>query len=440
MFAKKYTWIYLALLSLPIIALYGLTIFSHPFAVSVGDGDSFYAMSEAARKIILQYGQFPWWNPWIAGGIPLFADPQFGLFSIHMVIILLFGSALGWKISLVIYLLIGFYGLRKLLLDVVKTPELTATLLAFTWAVSWFWMARAAMGHYTFFIICFLPWLLILYFRRDNIKYSWMKLGLLIALMINTAFHYFTVISLLIFGIFVIGDLVATIAKKPAQSSLKNRLLPIRPIGYFFLLVSIIAIPLSAMKLYAVIVLNGDYERVGKLLHEPFSGLNSIFDAMFGLHFPNGNLLNSGFSPLEATTGIGIGVFVILIFIASSIFWNKANQKRRSLHLPFSSNAFLITLLILFVLLACGNFMPGSPFGILRHLPFFNQTRLAVRWLIPAGFICLLLIANYKYKNRYDYTFVNGILAINITYLAIVGGAFAGANHIDTARADPIVP
>jgi hypothetical protein len=55
-----------------------------------GDWAYFLQIYEAARLSILEYHQFPWWNPWNLGGVPLYANPQFGLVSIQMPLVLLF--------------------------------------------------------------------------------------------------------------------------------------------------------------------------------------------------------------------------------------------------------------------------------------------------------------------------------------------------------------
>ena len=61
--------IFTGLIYLPFVAVPGAA----PLAE---DYDWVMASFEAVRKIIVEYGQFPWWNPWQFGGVPGFADPQ----------------------------------------------------------------------------------------------------------------------------------------------------------------------------------------------------------------------------------------------------------------------------------------------------------------------------------------------------------------------------
>ena len=65
------------LVYLPFVAVPGSCPLSEDF-------DWVMASFEAVRKIIVEYGQFPWWNPWQFGGVPGFADPQMPVFSLEM--------------------------------------------------------------------------------------------------------------------------------------------------------------------------------------------------------------------------------------------------------------------------------------------------------------------------------------------------------------------
>src|SRR5665811_2223323 len=73
---------FLLLLGVPIL-LFCLNLLLTGQNIAPGDGDYIMQTYEAARISILKYGQFPWWNPWVSGGVPLYANPQFGLISIQ---------------------------------------------------------------------------------------------------------------------------------------------------------------------------------------------------------------------------------------------------------------------------------------------------------------------------------------------------------------------
>ena len=88
----KNKYVFIFLVSLPVIA------FSFKFSIInihgnlQSDWPYFAQIYEAARISILKYHQFPWINSWSLVGVPLFANPQYGLFSIPMLLVLLFGT------------------------------------------------------------------------------------------------------------------------------------------------------------------------------------------------------------------------------------------------------------------------------------------------------------------------------------------------------------
>lgn len=422
LFFKQHHYLWLVIIALPVVIVYGSALL-HPNGIGEGDVDFFYAMSEAARKIMFEYHQFPWWNPWIGGGIPLFADPQFGLFSIHTLIITIVGTVVGWKISLLVYVLIGLYGLRKLFVDVLKTPEITATLLSLTWALSWLWILRGAMGHYTFFVMCFLPWLLVFYFNRTKTPRAWLYLGLTTALLLNTSIHYLTVMSVLFFSIIVVADLIYIFIKTKAKNKLGTFYKKtFKPALLFFIKAALVALPLSALKIYASLSLSKEYQRSGENPPELFSGYKELFNALFGLRPADGHLLPSNYSSQEASVGIGIGIFILVVAIISVTIFRYTKTKKFQVPSQVTSSVIFFALLCaVFLLLSFGDFTSWAPFTYLRELPFFDQTRVAVRWLIFVGFTALFIIAAFKTRNKKLRIGINSVLALNLLLIGVVG-------------------
>ncbi len=56
------------------------------------DWDYFNHHYEAIRITVLEYGQYPWWNPWNCGGMPLATNPQIAVESIFTLCSLVFGQ------------------------------------------------------------------------------------------------------------------------------------------------------------------------------------------------------------------------------------------------------------------------------------------------------------------------------------------------------------
>ncbi|RUL83902.1 hypothetical protein [Tautonia sociabilis] len=82
--------------------------------IGYGDWDFYLQLYEAVRRTVLDYGQFPWWNPWTRGGFPLAGDPQCGLAAPAAPLSLLLGAGAGVRLAAVIWLMIAVEGARRL--------------------------------------------------------------------------------------------------------------------------------------------------------------------------------------------------------------------------------------------------------------------------------------------------------------------------------------
>jgi hypothetical protein len=72
------------------------------------------SLNQAMRRTILDWGQFPWWDPWCRGGFPLAAEPQIGAISIATPFVLALGTSTGLRISAILCLLIAVEGAYRL--------------------------------------------------------------------------------------------------------------------------------------------------------------------------------------------------------------------------------------------------------------------------------------------------------------------------------------
>jgi len=396
-----------------VVLIYGVKLLSNANGLHFGDADFFFAMGEAFRINVLEFHQFPWLNPWIAGGIPLYADPQFGLFSIQSVLILLFGSVAGWKLAIITYILIGYFGFYHLLAKVFKAPPTTAILIALTWAFAGIWMVRS-MGHFTFFGLAFLPWALYYLWNRKATSYSHIKLGVICALAINSSPHNTTVILLSILGSALIFELVRLNRSQIGGYA--------KFVGIFLLTV----IPLSVHKLFFTYAYakGNSIERIGD--PEEYPGLKNIIEALFGFGNHPG-VLPSKWGKGEALVGIGFGpliivMLVIVVFLLLRVVKLKNNNKFNFTDMLVkiikSPLLFIVLMTIMSLLLALGDFVKLSPYSLLRELPVFENTRVAVRWFIPAAFGLLVIIGTLKYS-RTQRLYIHALLATNLVILML---------------------
>lgn len=369
---------------------------------------------EAARISILKYHQFPWWNPWVSGGVPLFANPQFGLLSLPTLLGIFFGSVIGFKLAITAYFLLGFYSLLLLFRRSFKTPRLTAILLAYIWTFGTFLTYRS-LGHYTFLTIQFLPLMLHFYLSRKSYRYSWLYLGISAGLAAHAAAHNMTILSYIVIALFIIMD-IAKITYINMKGSLSASIEVHKDELRYLLKAGIVFVLLTAYRLYFTLAYLGDYPRSQSDNPEPTLG---IAKALFAIAGPLRQFSNQPKHPqwswMEASAYIGIATALAAVLVGY-ILWNK----RKKWSPDFAYNPFKVIVLgsVCFIL-GLGNFMGDlSPYILLRHLPILSSMRVASRWLVFSSLLVLVFIALYKGK-KYRTT-LNVLLSLSVIELFII--------------------
>lgn len=417
MWANK--WARSAVLALPII-IYMLPVLLSGNLIASGDADYQFQFYEAFRRSLLEYHQLPWWNPWVSGGVPLFANAQFGPISLQAVLVLLFGSVMGIKLSFLFYLLIGFFGFYLLTRRVMKAPEVTAILLSYIWVFSSFSAYRIS-GHFTFILFHFLPLVLYLYYTRHDKKWQWLKLGLVLALMIWSSPHYSTIMTMLILGLFFIFDFTRQVIRDKLSSADWKATLKKLAIkdGSFWLKTGAVTLLLGGYRLYFALAYIHDFPRPGNAFSEPYFGIKNTLLSLFGpIQFGPQAPTPPIWSWMEASYAIGTPTLLVLLLIAFVTV--KQKSKWRAL---FSYSPYVLGgLLTLFLLLAQGRFADFAPFALMQQLPILSSMRVAMRWVLPVSLVVLLLIA--AYKGRRFRPAINGLLALSVLQLFISGTLF----------------
>ena len=191
-------WIYLLLL---LVNVHVITL-----GVKAGGEDwqvIFYPWADALRYSVQRYGQFPWWNAWAIGGQPYMADPQAAVFMPDSLILLGFGSIVGFKILIVLYQLVGYEGCRRLcrhlfgasaFVDAVSVIPVLLPALALHFNV----------GHVVFLTFYLFPWFLVYALTWHESPRRAVGFGVVIGLYMLSYIHYTIVISFTILP-FILG-------------------------------------------------------------------------------------------------------------------------------------------------------------------------------------------------------------------------------------------
>lgn len=128
------------------------------------DWGYFFFLAEVDRKTILEYGQFPLWNPYYCGGAVHLANPQTYFLSLSLPLILAFGPALGIRLMLTLGLVLGFEGVRRLCRANGLHP-IAAIVAGTGYAVSGALAQHLGGGHIGWIGFCVLPWVLLTFDR-----------------------------------------------------------------------------------------------------------------------------------------------------------------------------------------------------------------------------------------------------------------------------------
>ena len=369
------------LLSLPII-LYGIRILATGGLLGIEDWDWFFSHHEAVRRSIMEYGQFPWWNPWSTGGTPLFADPQVGLISIQMPLVLMFGTVTGLKIGVVVYLLAGFWGMF-FLLGMLSNDFYRKTLLSYLWISSTFVMFHYTAGHYTFLLYLLVPWLVYFYLQGMNSKGKLSRGGLVrftlfAGFLVNSAPHYIALQTIL----WMAGLFVVMVYRN--RDCLKE--MAISHVAALFLI-----LPMVAPKVFFAVTYLGDYPRE-PLTNHPIG----IVEGGKALLMPGQEYSLESSVPMMGTWEISayIGVLTMLLFLG--LLGNhllariRKQQTNEAIFLVISLLAFLA------FIIGLGPFAPMTPWSILSSLPVLENMQVPSRWFGWTLFFVVLAIGSAK--------------------------------------------
>ncbi|MCP4569667.1 MAG: hypothetical protein GY841_18975 [FCB group bacterium] len=153
---------------LPYILFLAITaVLAIPLLKNIGywgirDWDLFTTLHAAAVRSIVEFGQFPFWNPYIGGGNILFAHPEVPVLNPLFGLLLIFGPLIGLKIQVVIVYFIGLTGFYKL-----SRQEgigfWGALMAAIVFMLSSYLTLHFAVGHIPFHSFAVFPWLLFFY-------------------------------------------------------------------------------------------------------------------------------------------------------------------------------------------------------------------------------------------------------------------------------------
>lgn len=367
-----------------------------------GDFDYYAQMYEAMRISILKYHQFPSWNPWIAGGLPLYANPQFGLLSLQSVLVLIFGTIYGLKLSYVTYMILGFWGMYVFCKSTVQANRLRSVLVSYLWVFCGFYAYRS-ISHFTFTSLFLLPWLFYFITIRTK-KFAWLGLGITMSVILLSSVHYPFLYSLLALSLFFIILMLkpGNISGFKRASEFINLRVSKKDIIFIAKAISLTII-LAGYRVITTVLFVTANERAASMLVEPPVSLTTLFTALF---VPVGNRFiampanHLTWSWGEYSMYMGFGTSLAFAFCIAILLYNLF--KKRFI-MDLKNNWVLTAILIVGFfgsMLAIGSIFGISPYDFLRKLPGYSQMRVPSRFAILTAFAILVFLAWWKKQNK----------------------------------------
>ncbi len=343
-----------------IIILFLSFIFVFPILLSgnnigIQDWDQQLAYLESARVSVVNYLQFPFWSPYHCGGMPNFANPQSNIVSITFLLVLVFGTLEGAKISLLIHYFIGAFGFY-LLAKHYRLDDISSLLSAVIFAFSGILSSALGVGMISFLAISYIPFVLLFYSKALDVK-KYRKLNLLVSsLFLALSFYTGYQIPMIFLPVF----LAFVVFKSLEAKNLK----PLLNFTTIFMLFLILSLP----KLLLSIQLLSSFPR----LISDQSGY-SLQNLVYFLFYPNQSYINN--LPLGSSISYGmdenslfVGIIPFMFFILG-IFYAVKKQK------------IILAALFASFWLMLGNTIPSlSLWSLLKMLPFYDFSRVAQRF------------------------------------------------------------
>jgi hypothetical protein len=361
--ARNERWL-AALCSVVVAALQWFPAWRRPSATGYGDWQMVHHNWEAAYVALTRFGEWPLWDPFHCGGIPILGNPESQLYSPFFLVSFLGGTVVAVKVFLVAHVAAGLLGMYVLGRAGYALRPIPSALAAVGWACSGCFAWDGAGGHATFLPFAFAPWLVLCFRHAEQSPRALVGLVLLLGLTLVEGGTYPFPYFLILLGF----ELIRRLAVE-AQRARAARVVLVS--GVLVLLTGAIRlVPIhQALSLLPRTVDNADSLTPLELLtmyvarSHPWrvEGHRYVW-AEYGSYV--------GW-PIVALAVIGIALLA---------------RQRRQVHLAAG--------LLLFSALAMGNFSPLAPWSLLHQLPVYDSLRVPSRFAVLTTFYMALLAAH----------------------------------------------
>lgn len=177
-FIPRFKWIAAGILLVAITPLAIPGFWFSPDKLGISDWDYYFSYHTNLRRTIVEFHQFPLWNPWICGGTAALGDPEFPVFTPTFLLELAFGVPHGLRLSIYFATAVGALGM--LLLGKRLGLSVYASLLAAIGvAFSSVNLLEIVEGHPNIFSAMWIPWIFwawLIAYRSKSERSRWIIL------------------------------------------------------------------------------------------------------------------------------------------------------------------------------------------------------------------------------------------------------------------------
>jgi len=332
------------------------------FIAIPGDGsdrDMFTQLRWVPYYTLTHFRQFPFWNPYKCGGMPMLGNPESGIVTPFLLFYLIFGLIPGMLLEIYLHVAIMFAGGYVLGRELGLVPLAALVLAAMFPSSSWLSL-HVAMGHLNFLSIAYIPWILALLLAScRSRRWHLAMLGGLLCGLTLTEGNYGFVFAAMLVAIVAVWYAMIQLSIRPLMAAL---------------LIGIFALAFSMPKLAPTADLLAINSRDWGLSFLTWPG---VLVSLFSRDQEVGRPMVASFFFSEYAGYIG-APFVLLALVGT------IGDVRKSF--PWVLGA------IFFLMLYRGDTGPDAPTMWLRHLPLAGNIGLCGRWVIPL-FFCVCVLA-----------------------------------------------
>lgn len=356
--------------------VFTLPVFRNIDYWGIQDWDQAFFYHAVPRATILEYRQFPLWNPYYCGGTVLLARPQSQILTPLYALVLIFGVVVGIKIQVFLYLVVGlsgvyflgrYYGMSK--------PAAVMSSLVFM--LNSMYALIVAAGMPAFMPLAFIPWVFLYYLKSfRNLRYALLS-GLFCLLMFFGGGLHPLIMTLTF--ILVYSCLSVLLREHGAVE-----------VGKVLAVILIFMLCLGAVQFLPSIEFiiehprfTGDYSGFS-LNSLKFSLLDRNQILSSGEKYEQKEGFLEGLSYNMDENGMYVGIIPLLLFMIGA----ASHYKRRRV---------LLLCFIILLWLGFGNRIPLSLWEQLHKLPLYNCLRVAQRFRF-VFMLCLSVFAGLGFQ------------------------------------------